>query len=586
MLAKALASCRQLTRDTLGLPAAFPAPAVGVILWERAMMTCGDRVPDALARALIAHDFLHLTPVQRAVLAVVPRGRDMLVSSATGTGKTVAFGLALAGRLLDGAGRLRVSDAPRALVVTPTRELAQQVQRELAWLYAHTGARIVCCTGGMDMRAESARLRAGCEIVVGSPGRLRDHVERGGLVTAALESVVIDEADDMLDMGFRDELEFLLAAAAPDRQTLMFSATISRRVETLAQRFQRDAARIDATGREADAPPIRYEGVAVAPNDRENAIVNILRFHEAQGAIVFCGKRETVAHLASRLDNRGFNVVALSGALPQRERAAAMAALRDGRARVCVATDLAARGLDLPGVELVIHADLPHSVEALKHRSGRTGRAGRAGLAVLVVPHPQRRRALALAARAGLALDWTAVPGAEEILERDEARMFEELAAAPEASPEEAAAAARLIARLDPERVAVAYLRRKAAQRPAPEILIGAASDYARLARPRLEGGVWFVLNCGRASRAEVRWILPLLCRLGRVTKTEIGRILVGERETRFEISLAAAEGFAEAVARTSEAGIEIRRAGDAGGLAGCAGVRMDRRPAPERPGD
>jgi ATP-dependent RNA helicase DeaD len=393
-------------------------------------MILDGRVPHALARALAARGYLALTPVQRAVLAVEPQTRDMLVSAEAGSGKTIAFGLALAGRLLAPTGRAPAGGAPLAAVVTPTRELALQVAGELAWLYAGTGVRVVCCAGGMDMRAERARLAAGCELVVGSPGRLRDHVGRGWLDAAGLGCLVLDEADEMLDMGFRADLEFLLHAAPADRRTLMFSATLSRRIETLAGRFQTDAARIDATPGSAVAAHIRFEAVAVPPRERENAVAAILRRHGAERAIVFCGTRAGVEHLAVRLRERGFEVVTLSGALPQRERNAALASMRLAQGRVCVATDVAARGVDLPGLGLVIHADPPANERALTHRSGRTGRAGRKGLVVLVVPHPRRRRVETLARRAGIALCWVPAPEPGAPLGR-----AGEVAAEPPASP-------------------------------------------------------------------------------------------------------------------------------------------------------
>ncbi len=523
-------------------------------------MTQLTGVPDTLAHALAERGYVVPTPVQQAVAEVSPRRRDMLVSAPTGSGKTLAFGIALSQTVLGQDGHAPGIGPPRAMVIVPTRELAHQVRGELGWLFGGAGARVVCCTGGMDMRAERADLQAGCAIVVGSPGRLRDHIERGALDTAGLGCIVLDEADDMLDMGFRDDLEFLLSAAGPERQTLMFSATLTAAIEGLASQFQRDAVRIHVPWLEEGAAQVWFEGVAVAPNDRENAIVNLLRVHEARGAIVFCATREAVAHLASRLDNRGFKVVALSGALPQRERNAAMAAMRDGRARVCVATDLAARGIDLPRLDLVIHADLPSSHAVLTHRSGRTGRAGCDGLAVLVVAHTERRRAEMLIRRAGVSIDWVQPPGPEAVQTRDEARMVAgpDFAAAPNAL--ESAAARRLVARFDAEALAVAYLRSYAAAHPAPELLIGGASDSGRIARKRITDGVWFAINCGRSGQAEVRWLLPLICRLGHVTKHDIGRIVVRERETRFEISAAAAPAFEASVARHSEAGVEIRR--------------------------
>ena len=508
------------------------------------MMTCQGRVPKALARALAARGF-RLTPVQRAVLRAAPPGADLLVSAPTGSGKTVAFGLALA-RLLH-AGH---AGGPRALVITPTRELAMQVRAELAWLYG-TVARVGACTGGSDAGAERAALAAGLDVVVGSPGRLRDHIGRGALATADVAAVVLDEADDMLELGFRDDLEAILAALPAARQTLMFSATVTAATEALAGRFQRGALRLDLGAR----AQVAYQAVAVAPGEREAAIVNLLRLHEARGAIVFCGRREAVGLLAGRLAQRGFEVVALSGALSQRSRNAALAAMREGRARVCVATDLAARGIDLPALELVLHADLPVSAEALVHRSGRTGRAGRGGLAVLIVPLSQRRRAEALIARAAVAVEWVAVPGRAEVAARDLERMIADPALAGEPDAAETGIAAGLLAAQGPERVATAFGRLWAAGRPAPALLAGG--------RPRRPNGVWLAASLGPG---EVRRVLPLLCRLGQVSRREIGRIRVLEGETYFEVSRAAARGFLAAARRSG--GVAVRRLdGSAGAL-------------------
>ena len=213
------------------------------------------------------------------------------------------------------------------------------------------------------------------------------------------------------------------------------------------------------------------QGVAVAAADRETAVVNLLRLHEARAAIVFCGRRDSAGALAERLAARGFAVTALSGALTQAGRNAALAALREGRARVCVATDLAARGFDLPGLDLVLHADLPGSAEILLHRSGRTGRAGRGGLAVLVATPAERRRAEVLAARAGLAIAWVPAPGRAEIVARDLERMAEEADGEPD--PDEMAAAARLLAAHGAERIAAAYRRLWVSSRPAAGTLSG-----------------------------------------------------------------------------------------------------------------
>jgi ATP-dependent RNA helicase DeaD len=334
----------------------------------------------ALARALAAREYSVPTAVQLAVLEPHATGQDMVVSAQTGSGKTVAFGLALAPGLLGEAERFETAAAPLALIVAPTRELALQVQRELVWLYAETGAKIVTCVGGMDVRTEARALNFGAHIVVGTPGRLRDHLERKRLDLSQLKAVVLDEADEMLDLGFREDLEFILDATPATRQTLLFSATMPKDIETLAQRYQRNAVRIATTRRDEQHADIDYRGMRVAPGDIENAVVNVLRFHEARATLVFCATREAVKRMHARLLERGFAAVALSGELTQTERSHALLALRDGRARVLVATDVAARGLDLPDLALVIHADLPNHSESLLHRSGRTGRAGKKGL--------------------------------------------------------------------------------------------------------------------------------------------------------------------------------------------------------------
>lgn len=182
------------------------------------------------------------------------------------------------------------------------------------------------------------------------PGRLKDHIERGALDIGSLRAVVLDEADEMLDLGFREDLEFILDASPSERRTLMFSATVAKPIAQLATRFQKDAIRIATAGATERHGDIAYRALMVAPNERENAIINVLRFHDAKSAIIFCGTRMAVTHLTARLSNRGFTVVALSGELSQNERTHALQAMRDGRAQACVATDVAARGIDLPGL--------------------------------------------------------------------------------------------------------------------------------------------------------------------------------------------------------------------------------------------
>ena len=510
-----------------------------------------DHLPAALEAALAARGYDALTPVQAEVTAEAAHGRDLLVSAQTGSGKTVAFGLAMSQQLLsDGA--LPAPAAPLSLVIAPTRELALQVARELAWLYAD--ARIATCVGGMDPSRERRTLAQGAHIVVGTPGRLRDHAERGALDLSAIRAAVLDEADEMLDMGFRDDLEALLDLTPEARRTLLFSATLPKPIVALARKYQRDALRIATVGQDRGHGDIAYQAVTVSPSEIQQAVVNLLRFHEAETTILFCATRDNVRHLHAGLVERGFAAVALSGEHSQNERNHALQALRDRRARVCVATDVAARGIDLPTLSLVVHVELPRDAEVLQHRSGRTGRAGKKGTAVLIVPYPRRRRVEMMLRSAKIAVEWREVPGADAIRAKDRERLLERLAAPIEVDEEDRALAAELLARKSPEEIAAALVHAQRAQLPQPEDLAEAEPDAQRGHRPGFDDVVWFRMNVGRRQNADPRWVLPLICRRGHVTKAEIGAIRIGAGETQFQVPRALAARFAAAVRATANA--------------------------------
>jgi len=429
-------------------------------------------VSPLLAQTIAAKGYEQPTPVQALILGEDARGRDLLVSARTGSGKTLAFGLAMANELLGDAQTFGRAGKPLALVVAPTRELAMQVQRELGWLYGAAGGRVRTCVGGMDPRREQRTLADGVHVVVGTPGRLCDHLERGNLDVSALRALVLDEADEMLDMGFRDELERILRDTPKERRTLLFSATIPEGIARLATRYQRDAVRLAATPPEQAHEDIEYRAHVVAPREREHAVVNTLRALEPPGALVFCATREGVHHLHSSLVERGFQAVAISGELSQTERVRALTALRDGRARVLVATDVAARGLDLPALELVIHADLPRDVQVLHHRSGRTGRAGRKGTSILLVPFRFRSSAERLLRGAKVKALWGPLPSAESIRTLDQERLAQAVAAlCSDASEEDLAVARTLLAKHQAEELVSALVKRERTSLPAPEEL-------------------------------------------------------------------------------------------------------------------
>jgi ATP-dependent RNA helicase DeaD len=504
-----------------------------------------------LAAALTAKGYETLTAVQQAVLAPEAQGRDVLVSAQTGSGKTVAFGIAIADQILAGQDKLLYADSPLALVIAPTRELALQVARELEWLYASAGAQIATCVGGMDYRSEKRALDRGAHIVVGTPGRLRDHIDRKSLDLSGLRAAVLDEADEMLDLGFREDLEYILGAAPETRRTLMFSATVPKEIAKLAEDFQNDALRIAAQGEAKQHVDIEYRALSVAVRDREHAIFNVLRFYEAKTAIVFCKTRVNVNHLMARMGNRGFKVVALSGELSQQERTNALTALRNGRANVCIATDVAARGIDLPGLELVIHADLPSNSETLLHRSGRTGRAGSKGVSALIVSPSEFKKAQRLLQGAKVVAEWGTAPSAEEIQAKDDLRLFENPILAQDLTDEMDTALA-LIQRFGAEQIAAAFVRGWRSTRSAPEVLSDQAGPPRDAAPPRerseFGASVWYQLSVGRAGRAEARWLLPKICDAGGISKDGIGAIRVQEDVTFVQIAENLAGKFGQAL--------------------------------------
>jgi ATP-dependent RNA helicase DeaD len=529
-----------------------------------------------LARALAERSYDRPTPVQIAVLAEEAVDRDLLVSAQTGSGKTVAYGLAIARNLLGGVERFQRAAAPLALIVAPTRELALQVHRELAWLYQYADGHVVSCVGGMDPRREQRELAAGAHIVVGTPGRLCDHLRRGHLDNSELKAVVLDEADEMLNLGFREDMEFILETTPDTRRTLLFSATFPRGIVALAKQYQQRALRIEVAGDEGGHVDIEYRAIRIAPSDVEHAVVNILRFFESPSALVFCNTRDAVRHLQAALLERGFSVVALSGEMTQNERTQALQALRDGRSRVCVATDVAARGIDLPSLDLVIHADLPKDAEVMQHRSGRTGRAGRKGVSILLVPPARKRRAELLLNLAGIDVVWGTAPQADEIRKLDHERLLTDAVFTEETTADDLMLARALLAERSVEDIAAALARLYRARLPSPEDILDPGQgrddrgrDNARPSRGddrptgsrsktgksssrhgMAEASVWFRAAIGRRKNAEARWLLPMICRRGGIDKRDIGAIRILDTTTEFEISERVAGSFAVKIRR------------------------------------
>jgi ATP-dependent RNA helicase DeaD len=331
-------------------------------------------------------------------------------------------------------------------------------------------------------------------------------------------------------------------------------------IVALARRYQQNALRISTVGEDRGHGDISYQAMAIAPADIERAVVNLLRLHDAETAMLFCATRDNVRHLHASLTERGFAVVALSGEHSQNERNAALQALRDRRAKVCVATDVAARGIDLPSLSLVIHVEIPRDAETLQHRSGRTGRAGKKGTAILLVPYPRRRRVEGMLRGARIAAEWVNPPSAADIRVADNDRMLEALLAPVEIDDTDRELVARLLVERTPEEVAAALVQAHRARMPQPEELLATEAPPPKGPREGFEGSSWFRLNVGRRNNADPRWILPLICRRGHVSRSDIGAIRLAANETLFEIAGPAAARFLEAVGRTAEEddGVEI----------------------------
>ena len=358
-IAADLAYTRPIAAAGPSLPHAAALSPVALWFASRLDKKADHLLKQTLALALERRGYTSLTPVQEAVSDPALAGVDLSGLSPDRIGQDRGFWPRHCRHAARGRRKLFLCCCALALVIAPTRELAMQVKRELAWLYGEAGAVMASCVGGMDMRDERRALDRGAHIVVATPGRLRDHIMRGSIDLSDLRAVVLDEADEMLDLGFREDLEFILGESPDDRQTLLFSATVPPAIAGLARKLSARCQAVSTVAEKSQHADIEYQAMSVAARDGENAIINVLRYFESPNAIVFCNTRAMVNRLLSRLSNRGFSVVALSGELSQAERSHALQAMRDGRARVCVATDVAARGIDLPNLDLVIHAELP-----------------------------------------------------------------------------------------------------------------------------------------------------------------------------------------------------------------------------------
>ena len=413
-------------------------------------------VPKELQSAIDEKGYEKLTSVQSLVLDPGNSGKDLLVSSQTGSGKTLAYGLSIS---CDGLKEIIDEDNKlKTLIVTPTRELALQVFNELAWLFSKTSITISTAIGGMDIKKERNNIRNGVDLLIGTPGRINDHIRRKTFDLNNIKSLVLDEADEMLDLGFKQDLDIIVNQSPKSKRILMFSATIPKKILSLASKYQKDAVRIEATSLGKAHTDISYETYMIKRYDIENAIFNFLRFHDDKTVIIFCSTRNAVTHISSRLLNRGFSVVSLSGALNQSERFKALQSIKNGRCKICVATDVAARGIDLVNLDIVIHAELPQNSEILIHRSGRTGRAGNKGRSILFCSPGERRRYERLIHSAKVKPVINKFLSQQEIERKDNEKIINYLSKSQKKSSGELKLANELLTQFSSEEIAVALI--------------------------------------------------------------------------------------------------------------------------------
>ena len=376
------------------------------------------QLDEPLLAALAELGYEEPTPIQREAIPVLLAGRDLLAEAPTGTGKTAAFALPMLQRIPIGvAGEGSTS----ALVVVPTRELAMQVAEALHKYGRGLGARVVPVYGGQPISQQLRGLRRGVDIVVATPGRAVDHLKRGSLRLDGVQVVVLDEADEMLDMGFAEDLDVILAATPAERQTALFSATISPPIARIAKRHLRDPARVQVHAEEPSgdgAARVRQAAYVVRRNDKLAALCRILDVEDPASTLIFARTRGEVDTLAEALSSRGHDAGAIHGGLSQDQRDRVMGRFRDGSLDVLVATDVAARGLDIEHVSHVVNYDVPSDPDQYVHRIGRTGRAGREGVALTLV-EPREHRLLRDIERATKTrLDIARLPTVADLRER------------------------------------------------------------------------------------------------------------------------------------------------------------------------
>lgn len=532
----------------------------------------------ALLSALERKGYTTLTAVQTAILDPALDGRDLRITSQTGSGKTVAVGFALREFVVDhapGSDKAGALARPRALVIAPTRELAKQVEEELSWLFAPLGAGVISVTGGAGYAGERRALSRKPAVIAATPGRLLEHLQRGSIDATAVNAVVLDEADCLLDLGFREDLEAILEFAPEGHRTHLVSATFPREVRALADATQKDPVHVEGTRLGAANADIDHVVHLIEGRQRIDALVNLLLANPDGQTLVFARTRADVAAITRELKGCGFAAMSLSGEMDQTARNRALADFKSGNLRVLVATDVAARGIDVQDIARVVHAEPPLDADSYTHRSGRTGRAGRKGTSSILASLPELARTTFLLRRAGVAYRFEAIPSGDAIRtaanartaaaltnEDDDTGGYSDLTWALAKQIAGQSNVARAIARLlvktkyagptEPRNVR-AIEPPTGRGHPGPDRL-GAPRGGPAHARKRDKdvargerNGSWvpFRVSWGQEQGADARRLLAVACRRGQIRGTDVGSIRVGRSHSVIEVASHVAEAFA-----------------------------------------
>ena len=530
------------------------------------------------------------TPIQAEAIPPLLAGRDLLGQAATGTGKTAAFALPILQRL-DGEPGGR-SKRPMALVLVPTRELAIQVSEAIHRYGRQLGARVLPVYGGQPIGRQLGALDRGVDVVVATPGRVLDHLGRGSLPLTDLEVVVLDEADEMLDMGFAEDIEAILEATPAGRQTVLFSATMPSRIDGMARRHLRDPVRIHM-GRQQAAPgaaPLVRQVAHVVPRAYKGATLGrVLDIEAPAAAIVFCRTRDEVDQITETLNGRGYRAEALHGGMNQEQRDRVMNRLRSGTADLVVATDVAARGLDIDLLTHVVNYEVPPSADAYVHRIGRVGRAGREGVAITLV-EPREHRMLKTIERAtGQRISLEKVPSTADLRAR---RLELTRAALEESILQDDLEGFRVVVEsladeFDVMEVAMAAVKlahdaggAAAEEEEIPEIKpaferegAGKGGAGARPPRPPRTPSVGMTrlyVGLGRTAGIRPQDLVGAICGETRLSGRQIGAIEIADRFSLVEVPEASADGVVAALRSTTIKGRKTT-------------VRLDRGPARDR---